>query len=251
MSNFNDYSVAQILSALYRKIEESSGPLIAPDSTFICELISINAKNNTALVRFPDGSEVDVSLVSIEGEIDLNWNIEELEQRIETLEQQEPTTVDLATTVDPGIMRSSSNQTNETTLVPVTNGAVSFNLLNNPGTIDLNDYRRAGEWMFTNITTATNFPTGTWTGVAFGAYLKVLRYVNDSITTQILYKRGAEEIWWRRSTNATTFTAWVRIDDSVPLQAGGTTGRLKFWVGTLTQYNAITTKDPNTQYNIL
>jgi len=127
---------------------------------------------------------------------------------------------ELATPTLAGHVRLSCTAEGSTTGNPsdaptaATHGAVGFGVIAG-GTINLNDYRRTGEWLLYNISTATNFPTGTWTGSSNGAYLKVICYNNATNGTQYLYKQNSTEVWVRRFMvilTVTTFTTWSRVD---------------------------------------
>ena len=131
-------------------------------------------------------------------------------------------TFGIATHANVGHVRLSSSATNQTETTNRSTGAVAYSYTGtSTGTINLNEYRQAGEWAFHNITTATNFPgtAANWQGATNGAYLKVLRYQSDTAGTQILRRRGSDEVWTRRYTAAATFTAWVRMDTAATMAA--------------------------------
>ena len=80
------------------------------------------------------------------------------------------------------------------------------------GAVDLNDYLTAGEFTLYNVTTATNFPAGTWTGSANTPHLIVQRYYAATSVRQIITKRNAPvEMYTRTASSATSWTAWYKI----------------------------------------
>ena len=82
----------------------------------------------------------------------------------------------------------------------------------NAGAVDLNTYMTAGEFTLYNVTTATNFPTGTWTGTGNTPHLIVRRYYANTSVRQILTKRNSpNDIWTRTASAAATWAAWYKI----------------------------------------
>ena len=85
------------------------------------------------------------------------------------------------------------------------------------GVINLNDYRTAGEYTFYNVSAATNFPGGTWTGSANASHLIVQRYYSNTATRQIITKRNSiADMWMRTGSSATAWTAWQKILIVIP-----------------------------------
>ena len=85
------------------------------------------------------------------------------------------------------------------------------------GAINLNDYRTAGEYTFYNVSTATNFPGGTWTGSANASHLIVQRYYSNTATRQIISKRNSPaDMWVRTGSSAASWTAWQQIQIAIP-----------------------------------
>jgi len=80
------------------------------------------------------------------------------------------------------------------------------------GVVDLNNFMTAGEFTLYNVTTATNFPSGTWTGTGNTPHLTVQRYYANTSVRQILTKRNAPaEMYTRTASAASTWTAWYKI----------------------------------------
>ena len=103
-----------------------------------------------------------------------------------------------------------------TSILPSTANTYAQRLLTNTyqdaGAVNLNDYMTFGEYTLYNITTATNFPTGTWTGSGNTAHLIVQRYYSNAAVRQILTKRNSpNDIWTRTASSASSWTAWYRI----------------------------------------
>jgi len=88
--------------------------------------------------------------------------------------------------------------------------------MTNTSAIDLNSYTTPGEYTFYAVGTATNFPTGTWTGSGNSSHLTVYKYYSSAMR-QIITKRNApSEIYTRTCSSATSWTSWVKIlNDSV------------------------------------
>ena len=85
------------------------------------------------------------------------------------------------------------------------------------GAINLNDYRTAGEYTFYNVSTATNFPGGTWTGSGNASHLIVQRYYSNTAMRQILTKRNSPaDMWVRTGSSASAWTAWQKIQVVIP-----------------------------------
>jgi hypothetical protein len=97
---------------------------------------------------------------------------------------------------------------------------VPYHYISSPGTVDLNTYSTVGDWTLYSITTATNFPPGTWTGSGNTPYLEVRRWYTNAAMRQILHKRGTNEIWIRYCTSATAWGVWERISTDVHTHDG-------------------------------
>ena len=89
---------------------------------------------------------------------------------------------------------------------------LNINTYRDAGAVNLNDYMIFGEFTLYNVTTATNFPPGTWTGTGNTPVLIVQRYWSNASVRQILTKRNAPaEIYTRTASSATAWTAWSKI----------------------------------------
>jgi hypothetical protein len=184
----------------------------------------------------------------------------------------------VATRTDLGHTRLSSNRGTGASNEPANNdaqglvadAAVRYHMHDSAASINLNNYRGAGEWAF-----RTSATPGTWTNCPFapagttGMTLKVYKHVGTNThVTQVLRRSvtavagtriAPVEVWTRSSTAAGTWSQWQRIDDSVNTQSGGdnlatptdaSIQHLRFWTGTIAQYNAIPVgnRDPRTLY---
>lgn len=77
------------------------------------------------------------------------------------------------------------------------------------GSVNLNDYRTEGNYTFYNITNATNFPSGTWTG-NYNSHLTVQRFKDSNYCVQIITKQSSFEMYIRYCNNS-SWSSWQKI----------------------------------------
>ena len=107
------------------------------------------------------------------------------------------------------------------TTLPAGDTALKYNYSTATADINLNDYRYEGRFTLYNVPTsitdaANNFPTGWNTGGQNGntGYLEVRSFFNNTAIHQTLYKRATVQRWVRVGISATSWTAWVEVDNA-------------------------------------
>lgn len=78
------------------------------------------------------------------------------------------------------------------------------------GSVNLNDYRTEGNYTFYNLTSASNFPSGTWTGNN-NSHLTVQRFKDSNYCIQVLTKQSSLNMYIRYSNGSSSWLGWQKI----------------------------------------